>query len=182
MIDSLKNYFYGQATHYNHPGWYFDIVIDNLQDLTSQMQIRPGRFVLVKNYGAIFMRTGSNNIFIKPFIDDGEGTNRRYFYQDQYNLSGEEVDFTQTDLEFDSEKFETWFQDKFPNMTPRQKRDLLRQLYITTGYKFISYTNPNIQIWKGGSGNLVIDFRSTDFTITDEMDQDILDIFEINED
>jgi len=44
------------------------------------MQIRPGRFVLVKNYGAIFMRTGSNNIFIKPFIDDGEDTNRRYFY------------------------------------------------------------------------------------------------------
>jgi len=35
MIDSLKNYFYGQATHYNHPGWYFDIVIDNLEDLTS---------------------------------------------------------------------------------------------------------------------------------------------------
>ncbi len=182
MIDSLKNYFYGQATHYNHPGWYFDIVIDNLEDLTSQMQIRPGRFVLVKNYGAIFMRSGSNNIFIKPFIDDGEDTNRRYFYQDQYNLSGEEVDFTQADLESDSEKFETWFQHNLPYMPPRQKEEFLRQLYITTGYKFISYTNPNIQIWKGGTGNLVIDFRSTDFTITDEIDQDILDIFEINED
>lgn len=182
MIDSLKNYFYGQATHYNHPGWYFDIVINNLEDLTSQMQIRPGRFVLVKNYGAIFMRTGSNNIFIKPFIDDTNIKYGRYFYQDQYNLSGEEVDFTQADLESDSKEFETWFQDKFPNMTPSQKRDLLKQLYITTGYKFISYTNPNIQIWKGGTGNLVIDFRSTDFTVTDEVDQDILDIFEINED
>ena len=179
MIDSLKNYFYGQATHYNHPGWYFDIVIDNIDDLTSQMQIRPGRFVLVRNYGAIFMRTGSNNIFIMPFRDDdGDDPNRRYFYQDQYNLSGEEVDFTQADLESESEKFEAWFQRKFPNMSPAQKSDLIRQMYITTGYKFISYTHPNIQIWEGGTGNLVIDFANTDFIVTDGMDQDILDIFQ----
>lgn len=181
MIEELKNYFYGQATHYNHPGWYFDVIVNNLENLTSQMQIRPGRFVLVKNYGAIFMRSGSNNIFITPFIDEGENPNRRYFYQDQYNLSGEEVNFTQTDIESDSEEFEAWFQSKFPNMTPEQKRDLIKQLYVTIGYKFISYSHPNIQIWQGGTGNLVIDFQNTDFIVTDEIDEEILDIFTLDE-
>lgn len=178
MIEELKNYFYGQATHYNHPGWYFDIVVDDLEDLTYQMSICPGRFVLVRNSGAIFMRTGTNNIFVTPYLNYEEETMKRYYYQDKYNLSGEEVTFTQTDINNDTEIFEAWLQEKCPNITIEEKYELIDQLQVTIGYKFISYTNPNIQIWKGGTGILVVDFTNTDFIITDEISEEILDIFE----
>lgn len=177
MTDELKNYFYGQATHYNHPGWYFDVIVDNFEDLNSQMSIRPGRFVLVRNDGAIFMRTGNNGIFVLPYLVLEQEDSKRYFYQDKYHLSGEEVTFEQSDIDNDTDVFEVWLQKKCPDLTIDEKSELIDQLQVSVGYRFISYTFPNVQIWKGGTGNLVVDFQNTDFTVTDEMDEEILDIF-----
>ena len=77
----FKDYFYGSDDHYQHPGWYFDKVINSLDDLEGlKNQVYTNRFVLVYEYHAIFMRTNDNNSYycnidifekrIKEFIRD----------------------------------------------------------------------------------------------------------------
>lgn len=181
MVNELANYFYGQATHYNHPGWYFDIIVTNLVELNLQGDnIRPGRFILVQDYGAIFMRSGDNNMFILPYevnVDNPQGY--YYFYQDKYNLSGKPVNFNREDIINDTEIFENWLiSNNVPvDLDPEEKQALINQMYITEGYKFISYTNPNVQIWKGGTGQIVVDLANTDFEVVDNVD-DIISMFE----
>lgn len=176
------NYFYGQANHYNHPGWYFDVIVDNLSaeegsltesNLNNETSVRPGRFVLVKNYGAIFMRSGNNNMFIKPYKNLTE-SGYQYYYQDKYNLSGKEVNFTLQE----EDRVNQWIDENCLGITAEEKEELKLQMYITNGYKFISYTNPNIQIWRGGTAQLWTDFSNTDYLIIDGEDQELQTILE----
>ena len=62
--DGYANTFYGTYDHYQRIGWYFDLVVDSLDDLTSEqaLKVLTGRFVLVKDEDAIFMRTSNGSL------------------------------------------------------------------------------------------------------------------------
>lgn len=126
----LQNYFYGTHDHYDHPGWYFDEVVDTLEDLNTNKirAIRPGRFVLVKDLQAIFLRDGhdAEYYFVNPVMIDER--HNKYYYVDKYNISGKVVDSVDIS-EYD------------PNA-----------ISITSGFRFIAYTNKLAQILlKNGS-------------------------------
>lgn len=57
---NYANSFYGTYDHYQRIGWYFDKIVDDLEDLEDCKDIMTGRFVLVKTEDAIFMRTSDN--------------------------------------------------------------------------------------------------------------------------
>ena len=52
------NSFYGTYDHFQRIGWYFDKIVENVTDLNTEecQQVLTGRFVLVLNEDAIFMR------------------------------------------------------------------------------------------------------------------------------
>lgn len=58
MADVTKLYdsFYGTYNHYQRIGWFFDKIVADLEDLEDCLNILTGRFVLVENEDAIFMR------------------------------------------------------------------------------------------------------------------------------
>jgi hypothetical protein len=93
------NYFYGTEDHYYHPGWYFDEIVDDITNLTGVLlNVRPGRFVLVRNANAVFMRTSDNEnyYFVKSSNYNSE---QQYFYNDYKNISGKKVsEVNSTDL------------------------------------------------------------------------------------
>lgn len=63
VIDTgaYANSFYGTYDHYQRIGWYFDKIVDDIADLDLEdtKRVLTGRFVLVKNEDAIFMRTSN---------------------------------------------------------------------------------------------------------------------------
>ena len=50
------NSFYGTYDHYQRIGWFFDKVVSTIDDLDDCLDILTGRFVLVEENDAIFMR------------------------------------------------------------------------------------------------------------------------------
>lgn len=129
---NLHNYFYGTEDHYYHPGWYFDLIVNTVNDLSEQAQaIRPGRFVLVSDSEAVFMRTGDNESywFVPPIRNDND---EYYYYNDYEHVSGKSVD----------------------EVTPEGE-------YVqTTGYRFIAYTNKMAQVIMENNGSLAIPYDS----------------------
>lgn len=50
------NSFYGTYDHYQRIGWFFDKVVSTIDDLDDCLDVLTGRFVLVEENDAIFMR------------------------------------------------------------------------------------------------------------------------------
>lgn len=144
---NLHNYFYGTADHYYHPGWYFDLIVSTVNDLSEQAAraIRPGRFVLVQDSEAVFMRTGDNESywFVPPIRNNN---NEYYYYNDYEHVSG-----TSTSEE-----------------TPDPDLGAIE----TTGFRFIAYTNKMAQIIMENNGSLAIpysDGRPVLYSATDNL-------------
>lgn len=79
--EGYANTFYGTYDHYQRIGWYFDLVVDNLNDLekSEAQRIMAGRFVLVKNEDAIFMRTGDDAKYkYTPYELEGDESGKYY--------------------------------------------------------------------------------------------------------
>ena len=116
----FKDYFYGSDDHYQHPGWYFDKVINSLDNLEGlKNQVYTNRFVLVYKYHAIFMRTNDNNsyYFVKPWDN-----NFNYVY-DYKKLNGHTVNAAR---------------DSIVNNLPEKYKEAVTKI---SGFQFISYTN-----------------------------------------
>ena len=132
-IDYLHNYFYGTEDHYYHPGWYFDLTVGTIENLSNPpaLAIRPGRFVLVSNSEAVFMRTGDNESywFVPPIRNDN---NNYYYYNDYEHVSGKEIN----------------------EITPDPDLGAIE----TTGFRFIAYTNKMAQIIMENNGSLAIPY------------------------
>lgn len=144
----LHNFFYGTEDHYQHPGWYFDLIVDNNNDITetagvsendptttdfpeNTKQVRPGRFILVKKYNAVFMRVGANEsyYFVKPtYIDEN---NTKYYYKDIQNYSGKKYN-PNNDEELQ------YVKDTYG-----------KAITIIKGFRFVAYTNSMSQIVLG---------------------------------
>lgn len=79
--EGYANSFYGTYDHYQRIGWYFDLIVDSLEDLNSiQAQaIMAGRFVLVKDEDAIFMRSGNNGTYKYTPYEIIEKENELYY-------------------------------------------------------------------------------------------------------
>lgn len=142
-----RNYFYGTEDHYYHPGWYFDVIVDKVEketndpseitDLSNAEDVRPGRFVLVRNANAVFMRTSDNEDYY--FVLSSNYGSEQYFYNDFRNISGKKVsEVASTDL-------------------IGYNSNVLKQ---TTGFRFIAYTNRMAQILLQNNGSLVVPYST----------------------
>lgn len=60
--EGYPNSFYGTYTQYQRIGWFFDKIVNNLEELTNPdtKKVLTGRFVLVLNEDMIFQRVGDN--------------------------------------------------------------------------------------------------------------------------
>ena len=58
--DYYINGFYGTYDHFQRIGWYFDKIVYDLDDLDNCVNVMTGRFVLVMNENAVFLRTGNS--------------------------------------------------------------------------------------------------------------------------
>ena len=72
------NSFYGTYDHFQRIGWFFDKVVSTIVDLDQCLDVLTGRFVLVEDKDAIFMRDYAYDVEGHEFIyyDDG------YRYED----------------------------------------------------------------------------------------------------
>lgn len=57
--DVLSNLdsFYGTYNHYQRQGWYFDKIVETIEELSNCLSVLTGRFVYVEQEDAIFIRT-----------------------------------------------------------------------------------------------------------------------------
>lgn len=126
-ILDLHNYFYGTENHYYHPGWYFDKIVDKKEEIQNKEngldKIRPGRYVLCQEDNAIFVRTGDtdsdNYYFVSPKIYNDRNY---YYYNDFEHISGRKVGTVKQSI------LDNYNQAGI-------------DVIVTSGYRFISYTN-----------------------------------------